>query len=362
MTSPDPRLRRRQLLRLGLGAGALLALPSGLAGCRSAASSPSLLSVEGELPAAWLRELPAGWRSRTLANPATLLAELPSTTAPAPAPAADTVPVPPAGAGGAALVALGDGWATSTPQPPWQPLEAEALLARLAAWAAPASRLFAPDGAPALAYPWAFSPWVIALRSRPALAARAAEGWDLLLDPSLRGKLVLPSSPRLCMELMGLDFARIQALRRQALAHDDRDGLSLLLSGEAEAAVLPLRRLIPLLRRDQRLAVVLPASGAPLRWQLLLRPLAAREPLPLAWLAAVLEEPLLLALLQAGWVPPLPRPQLEPLLARFPAPVAALLLPPEAVVQRCWSLPPLGPAERLALQTVWDAAAPAAGA
>lgn len=342
-----PNLRRRQLLRLGLGAGALLALPSGLAGCRSAPSA-SLLRVEGELPASWLQELPAGWRSRPLADPATLLAELTAAAAATPSTAA--------------LVALNDGWATSEPQPAWQPLGAEALLARLATWAAPASRLFAPDGAPALAYPWAFSPWVLALRSRPALAARAEEGWDLLLDPSLRGKLVLPSSPRLCMELMGLDFERIQALRRQALAHDDRDGLSLLLSGDAEAAVLPLRRLIPLLRRDQRLAVVLPPSGAPLRWQLLLRPPAAREPLPLAWLAAVLEEPLLLALLQGGWVPPLPRPQLEPLLARFPAPVAALLLPPEAVLQRCWNLPPLGPAERLALQTVWDAAAPGAGA
>jgi putative spermidine/putrescine transport system substrate-binding protein len=196
---------------------------------------------------------------------------------------------------------------------------------------------------------------VLVLRSRPALAARREQGWDLLLDPSLKGKVVLPSSPRVCIELMGRNFDRIQALRRQALAYDDRDGLSLLLSGEAEAAVAPLRRLIPLLRRDQRLQVVLPASGAPLSWQLLLRPAGTTTPLPVDWISAALEPPLLGALLQAGWVPPLPRAQLEPAVDRFPQPLAALLLPEQAVLERCWSLPPLSTPQRLALQTVWDA-------
>ncbi len=173
---------------------------------------------------------------------------------------------------------LGDGWASAEPRSRWQPLGAPALLARLADWAAPLSRLFGPPDAEALAFPWAFTPWVLVLRSRPGLAARREEGWDLLLDPSLKGRLVLPSSPRICMALMGRDFERIQALRRQALAYDDRDGLNLLLSGGADAAVLPLRRVIPLLRRDQRLAVVLPASGAPLAWQVLLRPAGSGAP------------------------------------------------------------------------------------
>lgn len=334
----DLLLRRRQLLQLGLGASALLALP----GCRAAAAQ-ELLGAAGELPASWLRDLPSGWRSRSLADPAAVLARL-QPGAPGPWPA---------------LVGLGDGWASAQPSARWQPLEAPALLERLVAWAAPVSRLFAAPGQPALAYPWAFSPWVLVLRSRAALAVRRGEGWSLLLDPSLRGRLVLPSSPRLCMELMGRDFERIQALRRQALAYDDRHGLNLLLSGKAEAAVLPLRRVLPLLRRDQRLAVVLPESGAPLSWQLLLRPAGSSAAPPLAWMAAALEAPLLPALLQGGWVPPLPRQALEPQVRRFPQPIAGLLLPPESVLARCWSLPPLRSAERLALQTVWDAAAPA---
>ncbi|MEX1317154.1 MAG: twin-arginine translocation pathway signal [Synechococcaceae cyanobacterium] len=353
MSSSVPLLRRRQLLRLGLGTAGLLALPPALSGCERQGAAELLLG-RGALPAAWLRLLPRGWRARALTEPAAITARLES-DARAPS---SRVPAPPA------LAALGDGWATALPLQSWRPLAAEGLLAALADWAQPAARLFASDDQPALAFPWSFSPWVLTLRSRPALAERAAEGWDLLLDPSLKGKLVLPSSPRVCVELMGRDFDRIQALRRQPLAYDDRNALNLLLAGGAEAAVVPLRPLIPLLRRDPRLAVVLPPGGAPLSWQLLLRP-AVAEPSPLpdpaaiqSWMARVLEPPLLNDLLLSGWVPPLPRTALAPLVARFPAPIASLLLPPEAVLARCWSLPPLTVPERLAMQTVWDAAAP----
>lgn len=55
-------LSRRQLLQLGVAAGLLAA-------CRPA-NGPELLLVEGELPAAWLKQLPAPWRSRALADPA----------------------------------------------------------------------------------------------------------------------------------------------------------------------------------------------------------------------------------------------------------------------------------------------------
>ncbi len=258
------------------------------------------------------------------------------------------------------LVALSDGWASGLSRQQLQSFEAPRLWARLAAFSAPVARLYGPVGEAQLAFPWAYSPWVIALRSRPDLAARRQEGWQLLLDPSLRGRLVLPSSPRISLEIMGGDFERLERLRAQALAYDDRDGLNLLLSGDAEAAVLPLQRLIPLLRRDQRLAVIWPDSGAPLSWQLLLRPAGAAQsaPPPLEWLGAVLEQPLLEGLLARGWVPPLPQADLAPVARRFPESIAALLLPGDGLLQRCWSLPPLSVPQQLAQQNLWDAAAP----
>lgn len=331
-------LSRRRLLQLGVGAGAGL-----LAACRSA-PGPELLLAEADLPAAWLKQLPAPWRTRQVADAAAVqkaVRELGQRPAPG-------------------LVALSDGWASGLSRQQLQSFEAPRLWARLAAFSAPVARLYAPPAAGQLAFPWAYSPWVIALRSRPDLAARRQEGWQLLLDPSLRGRLVLPSSPRISLEIMGGDFERLERLRAQALAYDDRDGLNLLLSGDAEAAVLPLQRLIPLLRRDQRLAVIWPDSGAPLSWQLLLRPAGAAQsaPPPLEWLGAVLEQPLLEQLLARGLVPPLPQADLAPLARRFPESIAALLLPGDGLLQRCWSLPPLSVPQQLAQQNLWDAAAP----
>ncbi|MEA5411613.1 twin-arginine translocation pathway signal, partial [Synechococcus sp. BA-120 BA3] len=171
--------------------------------------------------------------------------------------------------------------------------------------------LHGPAAAAPLAFPWSYGPWVLVLRSRPDLARRRAEGWELLLDPSLAGRLVLPSSPRVTIALVGEDPERLRRLRRAALAYDDRDGLSLLLTGEAEAAVLPRQRVVGLLRRDPRLQVLLPESGAPLTWNLLLRPAGPHPEPPLEWLGEALEAPLLPALLAGGWVPPLPRDQLQ---------------------------------------------------
>ncbi|MCP9903177.1 twin-arginine translocation pathway signal [Cyanobium sp. BA5m-21] len=336
-------LSRRRLLQLGVGAGAGL-----LAACRSA-PGPELLLAEADLPAAWLKQLPAPWRTRQVAD-AAAVQKVVRELGQRPAPGLVTP----------GLVALSDGWASGLSRQQLQSFEAPRLWARLAAFSAPVARLYGPVGEAQLAFPWAYSPWVIALRSRPDLAARRQEGWQLLLDPSLRGRLVLPSSPRISLEIMGGDFERLERLRAQALAYDDRDGLNLLLSGDAEAAVLPLQRLIPLLRRDQRLAVIWPDSGAPLSWQLLLRPAGAAQsaPPPLEWLGAVLEQPQLEQLLARGLVPPLPQADLAPVARRFPESIAALLLPGDGLLQRCWSLPPLSVPQQLAQQNLWDAAAP----
>ena len=349
---------RRQVLRLASLGGTLLA--SGvLAGCRSGGDAGRLLSARGELPAAWLKALPPSWRSEQLDTPAALLEVLRQP---------QDQPL---------LLSLGDGWAQQLPVARLQPLEAPALLQLLDPIAQAPSRLFAGPDAPARAFPWAFGTWVILLRNRPDLQRRRAEGWDLLLDPSLRQRLVLPASPRLLIDLamrqLGLSSleasaiedprlpAQVRRLHAQALSLDEPNGLNLLLAGEADAAVVPSQRAVPLLQRDPRLTALLPASGSPLWWQVLVRIAPARAdqplpPLPLEWLRDGLSLPLLDRLLAAGWVPPLPEPQLRPALARWPERLRPLLLPPAAVLARCSSLPPLLAPQQQRWQGLWDQA------
>lgn len=342
---------RRRLLQGALRAGAALVLPAALSGCRRS-EGPLLLAAKGSMPAAWLDQLPPPWRQQFLEGSEAVLQRLVADQTQAAS--------PPASAAIPALVSLPDGWASDLALNRLQPFGSADLVERLLPAAWPVSRLYRPEGQQALAFPWAFSPWVLALRSLPGLAARARgeEGWQVLEDPLLKGRLVLPSSPRVAIEICGSDLTRLQRLRAQALAYNDADGLNMLLSGDALAAVVPLQSLIPLLRRDPRLEVVWPGSGAPLTWQLLLRPAGMPVKPPQQWLTALLELPLLAKVLAAGWVPPLPRSALAPALERQPRRVRELLLPADAVLQRCWSLPPLSPKERLALQTLWDAAAP----
>ncbi len=337
-TTPGRGLGRRQLLRLGAIGGLGL-----LAGCRG--QGPQLLASRGDLPAAWSARLPRPWQLKLLDDSAAVLAARAQSS----------------------MVQLGDGWATAMPRSTFGPIGTPELLARLGPEAGPVSRLFAPEGAPILAFPWSCNPWVLLLRDRPDLQRRLGEGWDLLLDASLRGKLVLPSSPRVAIALMDGDPQRLRRLRQNVLAQDDRHGLNLLLSGAAEALVLPRQRVVPLLRRDPRLSVILPEQGAPLGWSLVLKPVAASTATPataptlapLEWLAAVLEPPLLPLLLASGWVPPLPRAVLKRAVASFPVAQASLLLPPAAVLARCNDLPPLSAAESAELQALWDAATPA---
>ncbi len=334
----DTPLSRRALLRAAALAGVAL-----VAGCRRQEQS-LLLASRGDLPALWSGRLPDSWSVRLLENPS------------------EVVKAAAAGAGPAtaALLQLGDGWATSLPPTALQSIGTPELIERLVPMAGPVSRLFAPvgGGGTPVAYPWSVSPWVLVLRNRPDLVKRGARDWEVLLDPSLRDRLVLPSSPRVVIDLVQGDGQRLAQLRRQALAFDDANGLNLLLSGEAEAAVLPRHRVVPLLRRDPRLQVVIPESGSPLSWNLLVRPAGSQPPPPLDWLGEILEEPLLARLMAAGWVPPLPHASLEKALVGFPPTLARLLLPPPAVLARCRSLPPLPEEERRRLQALWDGAAP----
>ena len=344
-----PLHSRRHLLQLASLGGAALAAGS-LAGCRRGAEAGRLLTVRGQLPPAWLKALPSAWRSQVLEDPAELLEQL---QRPSDQPS---------------LSSLGDGWLQQLPAGLLQPIEAAALLELLDPIAQAPSRLFAGPDAAVKAFPWAFGTWVILLRNRPDLLRRQGEGWSLLLDPSLRQRLVLPASPRLLLELARRQLSlppgavdprlveQLQRLHAQAISLDERQGLNFLLAGDADAAVVTSQRAVPLLQRDPRLAAVLPASGSPLWWQLLVRTGPAGSPLPLEWIRDGLSLPLLDRLLAAGWVPPLPAAVLQPALQRWPRRLRPLLLPPPDLLARCTNLPPLTPTERQDLQQLWDQA------
>ena len=323
-------LSRRHLLQLG--AGASLAL---LAACRSGERSPQLLAARGTLPKAWLKLLPSPWESSATAAPRLWPDDTDS--------AVD-------------LVAMGDGWLSSVAPSRLQDLDAPQLQQQLGAQAQRFLQQLGAERAMQV-LPVGVSPWVMLFRNGSAWLEAARGGWDVLLDPTLAGRVVLPASPRFVIDLadrLGGEEV-LRRLRAQLLTMDDRQATSWLLKGEARVVVLPLQRCMALLRRDPRLTAVLPDAGAPLHWTVLVRPGDTPEPLPQAWVEQAWRQPLHLTLLRDGWRSPL---DALPAADELPLAWRDLLLPPQATWQRCWSLPPLQDDARSAWAERWRSSAP----
>lgn len=322
-------LRRRQVLQMVGATGTVL-----LAGCRPATSAPTLMAPAGVLPKPWADALPKPWRL-------TLAPAQPDWR--------------PADQARVDVLVIGDGWLDAHPADSLQPIASEPLLSQLDGQA---KALLASLGAlQGRVLPLAVSPWVMLLRDDPAMNQ---EGWPLLLDSATAGRVVLPASPRLVISLadhLGGGQA-LPALRRQALTYDDRQATNWLLKGEAKVVVLPLSRCIALLRRDPRLRAILPASGAPLHWTVLLRPEASSEPVPQRWVQQGWRDPLRRRLVQQGWRAPIASRGLIVDQNALSARLRPLLFPSADTWSRCWSLPPLLHEDRSALEERWRDSAP----
>lgn len=334
-TSGFPRrFSRRRLLQFGAVAGVGL-----VAACRRGPEPPQLRAGRGLLPKPLLDQLPSPW---------TLSSQEAETTVPE-----DEKQL------GGDLLALNDGWLQGLPPDQLQRIQAPPLEQRLGVQA---QRFLEQQGEQraGMVLPVGVSPWVLLFRNGAEWAEAAKAGWDVLLQPSLAGQVILPASPRWVIDLAdrcGGDAA-LHRLRQQLLTMDDRRATNWLLKDRARVVVLPLQRCMSLLRRDPRLTAVIPDSGAPLHWTLLVRPKGTREPLPQAWVDMAWTSPLRRTLLLNGWRAPLEAEAMEMERPDLPKPWRDLLLPPASLWERCWSLPPLTAEERLVLQDRWRASAP----
>ena len=336
MSGVSPLSRRHLLLQFGGAAGLAL-----LAGCRRGVAAPRLLAAAETVPGRWQKALPSPWQFLPLkAEDAITLQDKAQREA-------------------VDLVALTDGWLSSFPPDLLQPVQTAPLQMQLDQTAAEFLQLQGAARAAQL-LPVAVSPWVMVFRHGDQWRSRAADSWEVLLDPALSGQVVLPKSPRLVIDLADRMDApdALRRLRRQVLTYDDRQGINWLLKDKARVLVTPLQRCMTLLRRDPRLNAVLPASGAPLHWTLLIRPADTLEPLPQAWVETAWSLPMLSRLVASGWRPPLKSLEIPELRAGLPSRWRDLLLPPLDVWSRCWSLPPLTQQQRATLSRRWRASAP----
>ena len=204
--------------------------------------------------------------------------------------------------------------------------------------------------------PVAVSPWVILFRNEESLALENKNSWEVIFSNALKNQIVFPNSPYLLISIaqkMGFvnDFSK---LKSQSKLFDDRNALNWVVSGRANAAVLPLSSCVDSLVKDPRLSILLPQEGSPLNWTVLASPALSPVPFPADWFDLLWGERYLRRVIRKGFLPPTSFSDLRRKNINVSKRYQSIFIPEESVWNKCWSLPVLSFEEKQALAFNWN--------
>ena len=205
-------------------------------------------------------------------------------------------------------------------------------------------------------FPLAVSPWVILFRNEDSLDLKNKNSWEVIFSNALTNQIVFPNSPYLLISIVKKigfvnDFSK---LKSQAKLFDDRNALNWVISGRANAAVLPLSSCVDLLIKDPRLSVLLPQEGSPLNWTVLASPAMSPEPFPTDWFDLLWGERYLRRLIRKGFLPPTSFSDLRGENINVSQRYQSIFIPEERVWNKCWSLPVLSFEDKKDLAFNWN--------
>ncbi len=204
--------------------------------------------------------------------------------------------------------------------------------------------------------PLAVSPWVILFRNEDSLALKNKNSWEVIFSNSLTNQIVFPNSPYLLISIaQKIDLVNdLSKIKSQAKSFDDRNALNWVVSGRANAAVLPLSRCIDSLVEDPRLSVLLPQDGSPLNWTVLASPSLSPEYFPTDWFNSLWGATYLSRVISKGFLPPTNLSDLRRKNINVPKKYQSTFLPEDSVWNKCWSLPRLSFDQKKDLALNWN--------
>ena len=205
-------------------------------------------------------------------------------------------------------------------------------------------------------FPLAVSPWVILFRNEESLALKNKNSWEVIFSSALTNQIVFPNSPYLLISIakkIGFvnDFSKI---KKQAKSFDDRYALNWVVSGRANAAVLPFSSCVDSLINDPRLSVLLPQEGSPLNWTVLASPGFSSEPFSSDWFDLLWGPTYLRRVIRKGFLPPTSFSDLRRKNINVSQRYESIFLPEESVWNKCWSLPLLSLEAKKDLALNWN--------
>ncbi len=204
--------------------------------------------------------------------------------------------------------------------------------------------------------PLAVSPWVILFRNEDSLALKNKNSWEVVFSSALTNQIIFPNSPYLLISIakkIGFvnNFSKIKS---QAKSFDDQNALNWVVSGRANAAVLPLSSCVDSLIKDPRLSILLPQEGSPLNWTVLASPRSSTTTFPTEWFDLLWGPTYLRRVIGKGFLPPTDWSDLRRKNITIFKRYQSIFLPEESVWNKCWSLPILSFQEKKDLALYWN--------
>ncbi len=205
-------------------------------------------------------------------------------------------------------------------------------------------------------FPLAVSPWVILFRNEDSLDLTNKNSWEVIFSNALTKQIVFPNSPYLVISISKkIGFENdLSKIKSQAKSFDDRNALNWVVSGRANAAVLPLSSCVDILIKDPRFSVLLPDEGSPLNWTVLASPLLSEESLPTDWFDSLWGPTYLRHVIRKGFLPPTSFVDLRRQNLNIPQKYQSIFLPKQSVWKKCWSLPILSVQEKKNMALLWN--------
>ncbi|MBK16852.1 MAG: hypothetical protein CMK49_02405 [Prochlorococcus sp. SP3034] len=197
-------------------------------------------------------------------------------------------------------------------------------------------------------FPIGVIPYAIVIKNNYYTRNIYNESWDLLLTKELKGKIILPNSPRILLSIAERidDKNALSKLINQQNIYDDKNVLDWLLNSKTALAVIPYSLCQKYLKIDPRISVVFPRTGVPLIWQFVMSKKYSNEKPLLEWLNALENYKALNLLKKEGWYIPFENINFENYKTKNNE-------PSQECWQNSWSLSLINEEEKAKLEILW---------
>jgi len=197
-------------------------------------------------------------------------------------------------------------------------------------------------------------PYAVIIKNNKFLINEAINSWDFLLSKKLKGKIILPKSPRIIMsiaEKINIENS-LNKLKSQAMLIDDQNSLNWLINSNASVAIIPYSIGVKYLKYDSRLSVVFPNKGVPLMWNFLLSKSKINNRIIIDWIKSLEKGDTVDKLAIQGWYLPFKNKYSQ---NKFNTKIESDYYGPSKICwENSWSLPKLKNKEKLKLENLWN--------